>query len=347
MLDLQLAEPGAPFKSILAAAAASGGVISAVVTGDVQQTTAATGEAASIKVLQVDSSQLHVAVADAPAAGAAPGPAYAAVDISKLVDTVPPVLAMVGPVYMEVVEQSGFSDPGVTAYDDIGGNRVLSSSTVQLCQWPGPAQGGLLAGDTSSSRTDVSTTGPMSLVCSGTVAFVDTSTPTVAATDDGQSTSGSTSNQLYVIAYTARDAAGNAAMPLSRYVAVMPRCASPERWCADLNACSINRLCSSVLVPLAAPAGTGSSSSSSNGGGAFAVDSLGAARSSSSSSDGRNADVKGVLDQGWLMGSGAWRWRRGYDPPVDRTPPSLKLRGKGNAAITTAGEEGADGSSTL
>jgi len=108
--------------------------------------------------------------------------------------------------------------------------------------------------------------------------------------------SSSDASQVFVLTYTARDAAGNDALPLRRYVAVVPRCRSPERWCeveAGLTQCSSMGLCSKALSGL----GAASSSTSSKAAAAAAV----------------------------------------YVPPVDRTPPRLRLLGSGTAAMTAAG----------
>ncbi|WIA22837.1 hypothetical protein OEZ85_001227 [Tetradesmus obliquus] len=49
-------------------------------------------------------------------------------------------------------------------------------------------------------------------------------------------------------AVVAKDTAGNQATPVKRYVTITPRCAAPERWCADLSSCSFKGVCSKALA---------------------------------------------------------------------------------------------------
>jgi hypothetical protein len=353
VLSLALAEPGSPYEDILlatsSAAAAPEESIVPQGTGDLQSTTATS---APIHVLQLEHSQLEVVVADAPAAGtsyaagAVAAPVFAPVDLSKVVDTSPPVLNMVGAVYMEVLEQEQFTDPGVIAHDNIDGSRLLPTASLQLCQLLQLSQAAHSASATSitsTARLEVGGVGYGTFNCTGPVPLLDTSKPTVVASgEDSGTISSHSSNTVYVISYNVRDAAGNAAVPLKRYVAVAARCASPERWCSDLAACSVNRVCSSALVHLALPAASSSSSgisggsSSSNGG-----------ISSSSSVSNMDDEIIGVEAEwhlGWLLGSPSWKRKREYTPPIDKTPPRLKLLGKGNAAITTTGSPCLEGS---
>eukprot|EP00879_Flechtneria_rotunda_P033240 GHRR01036794.1.p1 GENE.GHRR01036794.1~~GHRR01036794.1.p1 ORF type:complete len:1082 (+),score=385.26 GHRR01036794.1:389-3247(+) len=68
------------------------------------------------------------------------------------------------------------------------------------------------------------------LTCGSQLAAVSTTLPTAV-------------NEMYVIRFSARDAAGNQAVPLRRYVMVTARCQPPEKWCPNVDACSTQGLC--------------------------------------------------------------------------------------------------------
>jgi hypothetical protein len=240
----------------------------------------------AIQLVQVDVSQLEVVVTLKP--GGTADPVLPPVDLSKVVDKAPPVLSLVGPAYLEVPEQSSYADLGATAYDHVDGNSILTRTKVQLCMRPavlGPV------GSTASSMVDPKDA--FGLACTAAVAFVDTFKPT---TNSSRADGG----QIYVLTYTAKDSAGNLAVPLRRYVAITPRCNHPERWCADLSVCSLKGLCSAALAKLA----------SSDAG------SIGSAGSAS------RATMPSVA---------------AFVPPVDRTAPRLRMLGNGVAGITATG----------
>jgi hypothetical protein len=119
------------------------------------------------------------------------------VDLSKILDTTPPVISLVGEPFMSVMQADKFSDPGATAYDNIDGN-MQPAARLQLCSRPAGAD--LLPA--SDNRT---------LSCGATLSALNTSLPTP---DD----------QAFVITYSARDAAGNRAASMRRFVVVLARC---------------------------------------------------------------------------------------------------------------------------
>lgn len=144
------------------------------------------------------------APAPGPVTSAASGAAAAApptpppVDLTKIVDTTPPTISLVGDPFMSVLQADKFADPGATAYDNIDGN-MQPAARLQLCRRPAGAES-LPASD---NRT---------LSCGATLTALNTSLPTP-------------DSEVFVITYSARDAAGNRAAPLRRFVVVTARCA--------------------------------------------------------------------------------------------------------------------------
>jgi hypothetical protein len=98
---------------------------------------------------------------------------------------------------MTVLQADRFIDPGATAYDNIDGNSVTVGARLQLCNRPS----GIETAAANDSRQ---------LTCGAAL-------PAINATQ------ASASNATFVLTYTARDAAGNQAVPLRRYVVVMSR----------------------------------------------------------------------------------------------------------------------------
>lgn len=153
------------------------------------------------------------------------------IDVSKIVDTVAPVVTLTGAAYVEVLEASSYSDAGATVTDNIDGNALAARSTVLLCSRP-----------PGVARLALSSTSTFSCSSRSLVA-VNTSAP-------------NDPSQMYLLNYTARDTAGNAALPVYRAVVVTARCAGGERWCASLQACSTGGLClarTTSTAPAAAP----------------------------------------------------------------------------------------------
>ena len=285
MLTLLVAKPGSSFADALTSSYTTSSSSSG------STSTSAVVAVPAVQLVQVDVSQLQVVVAAPTSGSGSPSvPLPPPIDLSKVVDNTPPLLSLLGSAYVEVPEQSPYTDLGASAYDNVDGNSILTRMRVQLCIRPtvlGPAG--------SPSPVSVDPTANFSVTCSATVAFVDTSKATAnSSRADG--------GQVYVITYTAKDTAGNFAIPLRRYVTVVPRCNQPERWCAELSVCSVRGLCSSALAKLV-DSGTSSSSSSTV---------------SSGSSSSKVAQAP-------------------YVPPVDRTAPRLKMLGSGMAGITATG----------
>ena len=286
-----------------AAAAGSTGSTSGTTTTATAATTAA-APAVAPQVLDIDTSMLAVVIqptaattgttgataADGTTVAAPPKPA---VDLSAIKDTEPPVLALKGAAFTQVLQATAYADAGASAFDNVDGAAVTPRSRLALCQRPEGAE--LWAADSTTA-----------LACGfGIYASVDTAAPTNAS-------------QIWVVTYTARDVAGNNARPLRRLVEVAPRCADPERWCADLAKCSVRGQCSALLASIAAaavqPVGAGDAAAAGGGGGS-ATASASAAASAAAAAAAAAA----------------------YVPPVDRTPPKLKLLGAGVAAVTPAG----------
>jgi hypothetical protein len=198
---------------------------------------------------------------------------------------------------MEVPEMARWVDPGATASDNVDGNAVLPRLRTQLCNRPSwlPAWS---PGVLRSAAVDPSNTQP--LTCgAAAVARVDTTWPTVSSSAGG--------GRLFVVTYTAKDAAGNEAAPVRRLVAVVPRCLAPERWCQQevpaLAACSVSGLC------------------------AVGLSNIGEGVNSVVSVKGTSAVLTGVKEE---VGAVVMA--------LDRTPPQLRLLGSGMPAITSTGE---------
>lgn len=157
--------------------------------------TTSTSTAPNIKVVAISDAALQVAVANTTTAGL---PAATPVDLSKIKDTSPPKLTLQGTAYVEVLQGSTYTDAGATAYDNIDGNNVNVGTKLLMCQQPDGVQA-----YNGSEQVDLS--------CStGLILTVNSSIPT-------------TSGWAYVYNYTARDTAGNQALPVRRYVVVMSR----------------------------------------------------------------------------------------------------------------------------
>lgn len=278
-------------------------------------TTTASGTSATltaaITVVNIQAAELEVVVTSSTAVPTSTVP----VDISKVVDTTPPVISLAGGTYVPVLQLDRFIDPGVRAYDDVDGNSVSVVSRLQLCARPSGDLQSIRANDTRALAG-----------CGAQLASINSTTP-------------SRDNETFVVTYSARDSVGNQAAPMRRYITVtarcvprstaqhsccsMPvscillvlsrmyapvtcgltaslcnRCAALERWCPELSACSVQGLC---LRPLA---GTGTTT---------------AAGTSAASPTATSTPV------------------RTYVPPPDKTPPKLVMLGSGRPALTATG----------
>ena len=182
--------PGAGPVSGSSYSSAAGGASSSLAG-----TTASTSgtNLSSISVVSIATSDLAVVVPQSTTTIALPPP----VDLSKIVDKTPPVISLIGAAYMAVLQADTFTDPGTTAYDNVDGNNVNVISRLQLCARP--------TGIETANATD-----NRALTCGSALAAVNTSQP-------------SQTNETYVLTYSARDAAGNQAVPLRRYVVVNSR----------------------------------------------------------------------------------------------------------------------------
>lgn len=156
-------------------------------------TASTTSGSVTLSIVTFSPAELEVIVA-------APTGAGVVVDLSKVVDTTPPVITMLGDTFSPVLQGDHFTDPGVRVYDNIDGNIITAISRLQLCSRPGgdlaslqPADSRLLSG------------------CGSPLAAVNTTVP-------------SKDTEVYVTTYTARDSAGNQAVPLRRYITVTARC---------------------------------------------------------------------------------------------------------------------------
>lgn len=276
--NLAAALPGASYASITASAAGSSG-----------------GAAASSSAL--------VVVSVSPASLVVPGSAAAlAAGTTPWVDKQPPVITLTGQGYVELPEMSWYTDAGATVVDNNDGNSIEPRVRIQLCARPS----WLPSWDPRGVPGDlvVKPSDQRGLSCGSTpLALVDTTWPTVNSTTPG-------GGRLYVLTYTARDAAGNVAVPLRRFVAVVPRCRVGERWCPredpTATGCSVQGLCSPILAAIAA----------------------------TQNQTAEQAAAQQQRPQSSAAGGSA----QAVTTTVDRTPPRLQLLGTGRAAITPQGE---------
>lgn len=179
----------------------------------------AASNAACLKVMNIDTGSLQVA----PIGYSSAVTNTPAVNMSLVYDTLPPVITLLSSVYVEVLQGDQYTEPGAAAADNIDGNSVPVHSKTQLC-------------NRHDSMRSVSPRDQAALVCSNnTVAALDISLPTTSSTAD----------QVYVITYSARDAAGNQAAAVRRYVEVLPRWAVRLRLKhSDANVTAKARNCS-------------------------------------------------------------------------------------------------------
>lgn len=153
-------------------------------------TATTTSSAPTLTMINVQSSDLQVVVA------ASNTTTVAAVDLTKIVDTTPPVITLLGAAYTVVTQLDRFVDPGVRVYDNIDSNSITAIPRLQLCARPLINLSTIAANDSRVLSR-----------CGSQLAAVNTTLPSL-------------DNETYVITYTARDAAGNQAVPLRRYVTV-------------------------------------------------------------------------------------------------------------------------------
>lgn len=158
------------------------------------------GTTAAISVVNIQSTDLEVVVAAAPTTSNTTTNVTAAVDLTKIVDTTPPVITMLGTAYTTVLQAERYADQGVRVYDNIDGNSITVIARLQLCARPATNLSTIAANDTRTLAG-----------CGAQLAAINTTLP-------------SRSNESFVITYRARDAAGNQAAPLRRYITVTARC---------------------------------------------------------------------------------------------------------------------------
>lgn len=126
-------------------------------------------------------------------------------NISALVDTEPPALQLQRSAYAEVLQATPYTDAGALVYDNVDGHSLVPRMVVAVCTRPP----GLSAANAAMVQPTACVQAAM-----GTV---NTSLP-------------SHSTSAHVVLYSAEDAAGNAAVPVYRWVVVMPRWVAGRNW---------------------------------------------------------------------------------------------------------------------
>lgn len=183
---------GSAYGAAASASTGSGTGSASADAGTASTTTAA------MQVVNIAVSDMQVVIATpTTSTGQTAAPLPPPVDLSKIVDTTPPVITLSGDPYISVLQVEKFVDPGATAYDNIDGNSVTVLARLQLCARPSGIE---TAPDTDSR--------PLS--CGPVLPALNTSLP-------------SRSNETYVFSYSARDAAGNQAILRRRYVVITAR----------------------------------------------------------------------------------------------------------------------------
>ncbi len=170
------------------------GFASSTSAGEGMALPGASSAAAALTVVSIDASALVVKVAPSATTIAGPPP----VDLSKIGDTTPPIITLQGDPYVAVLEYSSYTDSGVQVYDNIDGYSISPRTTIKLCTKPGDITAAL-----GTEQTLLS-------CMASTYGFVNT-TMLIA---DGQA---------WLLTYTAKDAAGNVAKPLRRWVDIQSR----------------------------------------------------------------------------------------------------------------------------
>lgn len=112
-------------------------------------------------------------------------------------DTTPPNITLKGDAYVSVMQATSYSEPGVSVYDNIDGNTVQPRKQLKLCRKPDGAEK-LPADDKTKLTCDTAV-----------YAAVNTTLPG--------------NGWVWVFNYTARDVAGNNAVPMRRLVEVVTR----------------------------------------------------------------------------------------------------------------------------
>jgi hypothetical protein len=170
--------------------------ISLYSTSNVASVAAGATAPGAINVINIQAADMEVVVS-APASNTTG--TNTVVDLTKIVDTTPPVITMVGDSYLPVLQAERFTDPGVRVYDNVDGNIISAIARLQLCARPAGELRAIPANDTKALAR-----------CGLQLASVST---TLLSRD----------NETHVVTYTARDAAGNRAVPLRRFVLVTAR----------------------------------------------------------------------------------------------------------------------------
>lgn len=158
---------------------------------------AASGGATSAVQPTVVDIDTRTLVVDIPTITGAPGVTTPAINLNYIVDTEPPVITLRGQPYVSVLQTASYTDAGATVYDNIDGNSIQPRKRLLVCRRPA---------DVEKARADDS----RPLTCNATLyAAVNTST--------------APEGWVWVFTYSAKDTAGNSAVPLRRIVEVKPR----------------------------------------------------------------------------------------------------------------------------
>jgi len=188
---------GVVSNGFTAAATATGGTATIDPITGAETTTLA--PSLNVQIVNIDTSVLSVAIPPAVDSSGAAIIATPAVDLSRVVDAEPPVLTLRGPAYVKVLQATGYAEQGASAFDNLDGSGVQPRSQLGVCRRPAAAEL-WTAGDTRV------------LACNSSV-FAAVNTSWVVP------------GWVWVYTYSARDAAGNKALPVRRIVEVASRCA--------------------------------------------------------------------------------------------------------------------------
>ncbi len=187
---------GLPVDGFAAATSTAGGIPG-------EDASSAASAAASVTIVNIDVSSLVVPVTQTSSSGAS---VAAPVDLSKIVDTTPPTITLQGNAYVQVLESTTYTDASVLVYDNIDGYSVVPRTTIKLCSKPDGVD-----------ITQALPTDHYPVSCSSTpYGLVNTTEPL----DD---------QHAYLLSYGAKDAAGNVALPVRRWVVVTARWVLADR----------------------------------------------------------------------------------------------------------------------
>ncbi|GIM03190.1 hypothetical protein Vretimale_7995 [Volvox reticuliferus] len=186
----------------------------------------------------------------------------------------PPVITILGELYIEILETDTLTDPGAYAYDSIEGFNVDLRVTVRVCAHTSnldvimydidaaastasaigtPARNGTSVAAAAVAAAQVAP--PSNFNCQSNTSSNSSSGQLTVYPAGGLTINGSAINaitQIYLLSYSAVNSRAVAATPRYRAVIVKPRCntANGEFWCPALSACSVGGSCNSILAAL-------------------------------------------------------------------------------------------------